>query len=108
MSLLKTQETFATYAEDTFNEVLLPTLRIKGEEYTGQELPVHWNFTSRAKLLNMHPPHVIVSDVSKQISGIAKWSGSLGLDMAQKIGDQIRERIDDVIIYMLLLRFWLA
>ena len=105
---MTTQKQFAIYVEEVFTEILLPTMRRKGDEYTGQDKDTHWNFTSRASMLGMHVPHVIVSDATKQLVAIVKWSGSLGLNMREHIKDQIRERIDDVIIYMLLLRFWIV
>ena len=103
---MTTQESFRQYVEAVFEEVLLPTMQRKGDEYVGTEKDTHWNFASRADMLDMHVPHVIVTDATKQLVAIAKWSGS---NMMQKhVDDQLRERIDDVIIYMLLLRFWLS
>lgn len=105
---MKKQDDFEAYAEDLFHETLLPTLRRKGAVYTGEERSCFHNFESRGWMLDQHIPFVILSDATKQIAAIANWCNLLGLDNTENRLDDIRDRIDDIIIYMMLLRFWMA
>lgn len=100
---MKTQQEFQAWAEEEL-KLLLSTLKRKGEAYTGQQAEALANFRARQFLLNTRPPMIIFSDMTKQLAAISRWlQDSPRSASYRELG--VTDRLDDVIIYALLLRF---
>jgi hypothetical protein len=78
----------------------------KGQEYTGQQgvNNVHANFDRLATKLNLIPEKVLWVYLTKHIDSIETWINGIGMPTTRKLSEPMEGRIDDAILYLVLLR----
>lgn len=78
----------------------------KGEEYVGKEIDgnEHANFDRQALEWEVQPEKVLMIFYTKHIDAIKTWVRELGARDRRKLSEPIEGRIDDAILYLLLLK----
>ena len=103
---MKTQSEFRAFVITTVIPKLLELVKRKGDQYTGEEQSCFVNFEEGAKLAGDTKEHYLLVQATKQWFVLTDWSKRAGLEEAEK--REIKQRIDDVMVYMLLLTYMLA
>lgn len=78
----------------------------KGQEYAGQEGAnnMHANFDRLATKLHLIPEKVLWVYTTKHLDSIENWINEIGSPAARKLSEPMEGRIDDAILYLILLR----
>jgi hypothetical protein len=94
------EEAFAEYATNFFDDVIMKTLTSKGKQYSGDKSTnALVNFLEGAKVMNTSPQSYLLTVATKHWLSLGLWAS--GKSQQNVVG--IVERCKDVIIYMLLL-----
>jgi len=101
----QTCDQFKMMMAETFQK--LQTLsETKGAEYTGrrQDVNPHDNFDRHADRLGMLPEQVLSVYMFKHLDSIDTWIKDMASGNPRKLSESIDGRIDDAILYLLLLK----
>jgi len=104
--MVNTQAEFRAQVREIYVPNILSLISNKGEQYSEDaSSPALANFTEPAQVLGHTPAHHLMTLATKQWFVICSWSNDGSAKEAVK--REIRQRIYDVIVYMLLLMFML-
>jgi hypothetical protein len=96
------QAAFSGFAQAYLQGRVLPLLRVKAEEYSEEKKPALANIIYGADAMRVTSPSYLLSLAHKHLYVLVEWATECRPSLSK---GQIQEKIQDLVIYLLLLAF---